>query len=577
MNDTTAYMKQKWIRRSLIALLLIVQAATMMVVLRGMSQQATSQLTNNAQVSLERLADSVAYQADRFLAPAEASVQVASRLVADGILNAANDRELESYFLAELTARPSIKGLFVGRADGSFLFVNRNAEGLVTKSIDVYGRKKTIMLTQRSANLNYLRSWVSPQDTYDPRARPWYRKARDQAGLVWTSAYTFFSAGAPGISAAMPLRYPDGSDAGVLGVDVEIRDISAFIAQVPTTESGKAVLIDQNQNVVGFSDFATLTARLAKDSLPAVSAVVGAPLQALAARIPANLGNARFESFELDEQAYLGLIRPLSLLDGRVNWTMLVQMPSSEYFGVLDTLFANKLRTLLAVFGLIIVIALLGYFGLSDPKDRILGDARIDPLTGALTRSEFERRLQGMLRGRRELESGSRLFVVALDLDGFKSLNDEHGEEIGDVLLAKFVRRLRRRMRHVDLIGRNGGDEFILAARFDRRVDVTETINRIRREVVDETFRTAAGLHQLGVTAGIAGFDEEEGLDSLISRANQALVTGKARGRNRCYMAPDHHARWPETAVSVISAQFAARRSPERTAQADSTVDGPTL
>lgn len=543
----------------------------MMVVLRGMSRDAAGQLTENARIGLERLADSVAYQTDRFLAPAESSIQVARRLIGDGILNASDNRELEMYFLAELTARPSLKGLFLGRADGSFLFVNRKDGNLVTKTISYAGSRKTVMMTERSADLGYLRSWANPKDAYDPRQRPWYLKARQSSGLIWTSAYTFFSAGTPGISAAVAIQYPDGSDAGVIGVDVDIRDLSAFVARVPTTENGKAVLIDNNGNVVAFSDFEALTARLVDKDPPALGDVVGKPLKVLAARLPQDALAQHFESFELAGQSYLGLIRPLRISDGRVNWTMLAQMPASEYFGVLDTLFSSKLRTLLAVFALIVLIAVLGYFGLSDGKAPVRGDARIDPLTGALTRSEFERRLHGMVRGRREPENGSRLYVVVLDLDGFKDVNDRYGEEIGDVLLAKFVRRLSRRMRKADLIGRNGGDEFVIAARFDHGVDVVETMDRVRREVVDEGFRTASGLHQLGVTAGIAGFDDEEALDSLISRASQALVTGKARERNRCYLAPDHHARWPETAVAIISAQTAARRSPERSTSSAST------
>lgn len=560
-----------------------------MIVLLGMRNDVADQISDNAQVSLERLAESVSHQANRFLAPAEASIGVAKRLVADGFLDPSNNRQLESFFLAEIKGRESIKGLYVGRPDGSFLFVGRNEDGVLTKTIKIEGPNRSVMLTQRNPSLDYLRSWVDPQDQFSPLTRPWYATARASDALSWTGVYTFFSSRTPGISAAIAMTYPDGSDAGVIGVDVDIRDLSAYIAQVPTTDSGEAVLVDENLNVVGFSDLARLSAQLQGETLPGLAAVAGVPLNQLlksslanpsepselaasasapvltALTSPANkrLGSglqSGFKRYQIDGQEYLCLVRPLSLSDGRMNWTLLVQMPAIEYFGLIDTLFANKLRSLLAVFAVTAIIAALGFFGLSDPQARARQDSSVDPLTGALTRSEFERRLQGMLNSRRVEESDARIYVVALDLDGFKQLNERFSDEVGDQVLTKFVKRLRRNMRSNDLVGRNGGDEFVLAVRFDRSVDVAETVERIRCDVVQEPFRCTNENHQIGVTAGIAGFDGEEALDSLISRANQALVTGKARGRNRCYMAPDHHARWPETAVSVISAQTAAQR-----------------
>ncbi len=558
-------MNAKLLRSGLIALLLAVQVGAAFLVMLGMRKETMEQVTGHAQIGLEKLAGAVAHQTERFLAPAEATIGVGSRLVSEGLLDASRNRALEGFFLAEMRAKPSINGMFVGRADGSFIFVSRNDEGLLTKTIDIYGASKAVMLTQRSANLDYLRTWVDPQDSYNPRERPWYKLARANAGVSWTGAYRFFSSRS-GISAAIAIRYPDGTDAGVLGVDVDIRELSAYIAQVPGAGQGTAALIDEHEHVIGFSDLTRLSQAINGRTLPALTALNARPLESLlaGAQVASTADTAARAAhlFSVGDEQHIGLVRPIAVANGGMSWTMLVQLPVSEFLAPFETAFNKRLRLLMAVLIVTAIIGALALFGLSEPLWVRTKEAGIDPLTGALTRSEFERRLQGMIRGRRESEASGRIYLVALDLDGFDKVNDQYGIEVGDAVLAKFVKRLRRKVRQNDLIARNGGDEFILAVRLDRRADVVATIDRIRAEVVDGAFRVGTVMHKIGVTAGIAGYDADadEALDSLLGRANQALITGKARGRNRCYLAPDHHARWPETVVSTLTAQNAARR-----------------
>jgi diguanylate cyclase (GGDEF)-like protein len=106
-------------------------------------------------------------------------------------------------------------------------------------------------------------------------------------------------------------------------------------------------------------------------------------------------------------------------------------------------------------------------------------------------------------------------------------------------------------VRQHDLISRTGPDEFLIALRIDEGADILTTVNRIRRATVIKPFVTNAARHILGVTAGIAGVDPEESVDDLIARADQALVTGKARHRNRSYLASEPDTTWPQTGVAL--------------------------
>ena len=155
--------------------------------------------------------------------------------------------------------------------------------------------------------------------------------------------------------------------------------------------------------------------------------------------------------------------------------------------------------------------------------------------------------------------------VVALEIDGFSRLSSRYGRQVSEAVLKQFSRRLRSRVRQHDLIGRTGPDEFVIALRIDEGADILTTVNRIRRATVIKPFVTNAARHILGVTAGIAGVDPDESVDDLIARADQALVTGKARHRNRSYLAAAPDTTWPQTGVALPNEDPSAtpdRRAP---------------
>jgi len=88
-----------------------------------------------------------------------------------------------------------------------------------------------------------------------------------------------------------------------------------------------------------------------------------------------------------------------------------------------------------------------------------------DPLTGALSRTEFEERAEHLLSLSKRLSYNNTkqyFSVVFIDLDKFKDINDEYGHDIGDDILINFVCFLESQLRESDLVGRHSGDEFLL-------------------------------------------------------------------------------------------------------------------
>ncbi len=155
---------------------------------------------------------------------------------------------------------------------------------------------------------------------------------------------------------------------------------------------------------------------------------------------------------------------------------------------------------------------------------------RLDGLTGLLNHTAAKSRLKIMAE---KMAPQTGLTVAMIDIDHFKSVNDTYGHPVGDQVIRGLAWLLKGRLRSSDLIGRYGGEEFLIALP-DVTPDQAKTvINRIR-----EDFSTLPHAHQRGVlfatfSAGIASYPEYDTAQILTEAADNALLDAKRLGRNR--------------------------------------------
>ena len=152
-----------------------------------------------------------------------------------------------------------------------------------------------------------------------------------------------------------------------------------------------------------------------------------------------------------------------------------------------------------------------------------------DPLTGMPNRALFLEQLQhAIARARRK---GTPISVLYLDLDGFKSVNDELGHAAGDELLVGVGERLRRSLREVDTVARLGGDEFGILLEEELQ-GATLTAQRLVKQF-ERPWSLSAGHASVGVSIGITARDGEQELDELLRQADTAMYAAKAGGKGR--------------------------------------------
>ncbi|MEM9467780.1 MAG: sensor domain-containing diguanylate cyclase [Actinomycetota bacterium] len=156
--------------------------------------------------------------------------------------------------------------------------------------------------------------------------------------------------------------------------------------------------------------------------------------------------------------------------------------------------------------------------------------ASTDNLTGLPNRRATEERL------RRSLADHDVVSVVVADLDNFKQLNDRFGHEAGDRALRIFADAVRTALRDEDLVGRWGGEEFVLVLPGQRAAQAEDTLNRVRSQLADACARAEAPT--MTVSMGVVDSTETGTPDDLLRLADEAVLAAKAQGRNRVVVGP---------------------------------------
>ena len=185
--------------------------------------------------------------------------------------------------------------------------------------------------------------------------------------------------------------------------------------------------------------------------------------------------------------------------------------------------------------------------------------ANVDKLTGVSTRQSLLAELFA------EVERASRyeraLSVAFVDIDHFKNVNDTYGHAAGDVVLRAVAQTLKSNLRASDMVGRYGGEEFMLIL---TETDVEEGANlceKLRNLVARQAVRLPDG-QELGVTISIGVAGGKGGLlrtDVLVRDADAAMYSAKSLGRNQTYIfaEPDEDARVPRAPISATGRALA--------------------
>jgi len=183
---------------------------------------------------------------------------------------------------------------------------------------------------------------------------------------------------------------------------------------------------------------------------------------------------------------------------------------------------------------------------LIEANEKLERLATIDELTEVLNRRGLFEELKRL--GHFVIRSKKRLYLLMIDIDHFKRVNDTYGHRVGDEVLKELARRIKSELRPYDVVGRYGGEEFLVAFVQETDCDARDVAERLRKKVADEPFFVFNQLSlPVTISVGAAAFDpvtrrlgvevrDEElnkALVESIEMADRALYQAKMQGRNR--------------------------------------------
>lgn len=158
--------------------------------------------------------------------------------------------------------------------------------------------------------------------------------------------------------------------------------------------------------------------------------------------------------------------------------------------------------------------------------------ATTDPLTGMNNRRYFEEALKGYLTEFNKI--GATLGLLILDLDHFKSVNDNYGHDVGDLVLKEVALRMRAISREHDVVARLGGEEFAVITPYANREQLLGVAERYREMVEKLQIRSGNVIIRPTISIGVATNEGMvDNVDDLFKAADRKLYQAKNAGRNR--------------------------------------------
>jgi diguanylate cyclase (GGDEF)-like protein len=235
-----------------------------------------------------------------------------------------------------------------------------------------------------------------------------------------------------------------------------------------------------------------------------------------------------------------------------------------------NQMFASVWLTVLSFEGLLFTIA-IAFILLAMAKERTehrhKTAALVDPLTGVANRRAFLQ--DGEAHLKRQAADPRPTAVMLLDLDNFKSINDRFGHALGDRVLEIFADVASASMRHVDLFGRLGGEEFAALLRDTTRERAQAVAEQIRADFAAATKEVQGQPVVATVSIGIViSHDAVLDLSALLAQADHALYRAKDSGRNRVEIASIELIldRAKRSAAELMAAVKSPAKSPTKTA-----------
>ena len=296
----------------------------------------------------------IAGELEAFVTPIEDTVLLTADFLENTPFDIHNRDLLEPLAFRVLANLSQVTNFIVADPEGNFLMIARQPDGsLHTKIIERSAGAPKVAWIRRDKAGNVVDEETSVDDSYDPRNRPWYTGAVSREEPNWTDFYVFFTTQTHGATISLPIMGKNDEPLGVFGLDIELKEVSAFLETLKIGQTGEAIIIDEEGYIVAHPEIKKMVKKEGDLYKPILVEELGDPVL-----------NRAYNRFRIDGYGHRDLIvdgqRYLStafLLPQKtgLDLSVFVFVPEQDFIGFVS----RNNRTILLISSGIVALAVI--------------------------------------------------------------------------------------------------------------------------------------------------------------------------------------------------------------------------
>ncbi|MFX4212245.1 diguanylate cyclase [Aliarcobacter butzleri] len=498
------------------------------------------------------------------------------------MLSLMNEKDHFNLYINILKSHPHLYSIYTGYSDGSFYeIINLDVNELLkttykTKNIDRWllikisaqtPNKRELLLFDEDLNLT---SSKIEDNSYDPRNRPWYQSAILNENTIKTAPYKYSHIDNIGITYAKDVD----KSKNVVGIDVLTQDFTTlykkhinqdFINVVIFQEDG-LVLSSSNKDNSLFEKFFEKNKNI--NDYKELKVVDINKKEYITKIVQLNTLNKQeyiviFADYEKITEPYLSqtfkllltfiiiaflmfpimiylsgiIIKPIynlvkqsiKIKNRKYNDVFQIESPILE-IALLSASFENMAQSINSYQNSLEEKVKQRTEELLVKNAELLRLSITDNLTKLYNRVKLDKSLQEEMN--RSLRYNTNFSIILLDIDYFKKVNDNFGHQVGDEVLIESAQILSKNIRNVDILGRWGGEEFLVICPETKIEDAIKVASHINEAIKLHKFSTYPNT--ITMSLGVASFNKDiKNIDDIILNADKALYQAKEEGRDK--------------------------------------------
>ncbi|MFW0693847.1 diguanylate cyclase [Aliarcobacter butzleri] len=498
------------------------------------------------------------------------------------MLSLMNEKDHFNLYINILKSHPHLYSIYTGYSDGSFYeIINLDVNELLkttykTKNIDRWllikisaqtPNKRELLLFDEDLNLT---SSKIEDNSYDPRNRPWYQSAILNENTIKTAPYKYSHIDNIGITYAKDVD----KSKNVVGIDVLTQDFTTlykkhinqdFINVVIFQEDGLVLsssnkdnslfekFFEKNKNINDYKELKVvdinkkeyITKIVQLDTLNKQEYIVifadyekiTEPYLSQTFKLLLTFIIIAFLMFPI--MIYLSgiIIKPIynlvkqsiKIKNRKYNDVSQIESPILE-IALLSASFENMAQSINSYQNSLEEKVKQRTEELLVKNAELLRLSITDNLTKLYNRVKLDKSLQEEMN--RSLRYNTNFSIILLDIDYFKKVNDNFGHQVGDEVLIESAQILSKNIRNVDILGRWGGEEFLVICPETKIEDAIKVASHINEAIKLHKFSTYPNT--ITMSLGVASFNKDiKNIDDIILNADKALYQAKEEGRDK--------------------------------------------